>query len=149
MLTFISEEHPKMKLRLFALSLTAAALAFAQANPVVSLDGNFQVKSFSNLGSGDSVINISNTGAIGSVIASGTSASIAGSFCVNVYTFSPDEQEVSCCSCPVTPNGLVSLSVKNDLISNTLTPAVPTSVVVKLTASRPIGGSCTNSALNT
>ena len=31
-----------------------------------------------------------------------------------------------------TPNALVSLSVRNDLISNTLTPAVPTSVVVKL-----------------
>jgi hypothetical protein len=59
---------------------------------------------------------------------------------VNVYTFSPDEQEISCCSCVITPNGLVSLSAKNDLISNTLTPAVPGSIVVKLLATT--GGAC-------
>jgi hypothetical protein len=63
-----------------------------------------------------------------------------------VYTFSPDEQMISCCSCPVTPNGLVSLSAKNDLVSNTLTPAVPTAIVIKLLATVPVGGSCTNSA---
>ena len=56
---------------------------------------------------------------------------------MNVYTFSPDEQLVSCCSCPLTPNGLASLSVRNDLISNTLTPGVPTGVVVKLLATDP------------
>ena len=38
--------------------------------------------------------------------------------CVNVYTFSPDEQMISCCSCLVTPDSLVSLSARNDLISN-------------------------------
>src|SRR5262249_25422878 len=35
---------------------------------------------------------------------------------------------------------------RNDLISNTLTPTVPTSIVVKILASVPVGGSCTNSA---
>jgi len=34
----------------------------------------------------------------------------------------------------VTPNGLASLSVRNGLIGNTLTPGVPTAVVVKLLA---------------
>ena len=53
---------------------------------------------------------------------------------------------ISCCSCPVTPNGLVSLSARRDLVNNTLTPAVPTSIVVKLLASLPNGGSCTGSA---
>ncbi|MDQ2899327.1 MAG: hypothetical protein M3Y07_05935 [Acidobacteriota bacterium] len=106
--------------------------AFGQA------DSPFQVRYVSNLVAGDSVINISNTGA------SSTSAfpSQNGNLCVNAYTFSPDEQLISCCSCPVTPNGLVSLSARSDLISNTLTAGVPTSIVVKLLATTGTGAEC-------
>ncbi len=91
----------------------------------------FQVRYASNLAIGDSGIDFTNSGA---------SSTIAlpvqnGNICVNAYVFSPDEQLISCCTCPVTPDGLQSLSVRNDLISNTLTPGVPTSVVVKLLAS--------------
>ena len=111
-----------------------------------TFDTTFQVRYAANLNVGDSVINITNTGARGASIYAGTSASTTGAICVNVYAFSPDEQMVACCSCPVTPNGLVSLSAKNDLISNTLTPAVPTSIVVKLHATVPVGGSCQSSA---
>jgi hypothetical protein len=93
----------------------------------------FQVKYISNLNVGDSYVNISNAG---------TSSTTAfpvqnGNICANVFTFSPDEQLVSCCSCLVTPDALVSLSARNDLINNTLTPGVPTSLVVKLVASAP------------
>lgn len=109
--------------------LTAtAAIAVA---PVVDTLGAYQVRYVSNLGIGDSVIDITNTGG------SSTTAlpTQNGNLCVNVYAFSPDEQLVSCCSCLVTPNGVVALSARNDLISNTLTPGVPTSIVVKLLAS--------------
>src|SRR5256885_9139608 len=125
--------------------MATAVVAFSQ-NPITA-DSPFQVRYASNLNIGDSVVNISNTGARGGVgLQSGTAASIGGSICANVYTFSPDEQLVSCCSCPVTPNGLVSLSVKSDLVSNTLTPATPTSVVIKLLFSAPVGGSCATSS---
>jgi hypothetical protein len=86
------------------------------------------VRYASNLGIGDSVINITNAGT------ANTAAGALTNICANVYTFSPDEQLISCCACTVTPNALVSLSARNDLISNTLTPAVPTSIVVKLVA---------------
>ena len=123
-------------LRILILAALASAMAFAQ----VSLDNAFQVRYASNLNIGDSVVNITNTGARGGVgLQSGTTANIGGSICA-------DEQMISCCSCPVTPNGLVSLSAKSDLISNTLTPAVPTSIVIKILATVPVGGSCTNSA---
>jgi hypothetical protein len=114
----------------------------------VAADAPYQVKYVSNLAVGDSVINITNTGANGGVgLGSGTSASVPGAFCANVYVYDPSEAIVSCCSCPVTPNGLVSLSAKNDLINNTLTRGIPTSIVIKLVATVPMGGTCNNSAL--
>jgi hypothetical protein len=126
-------------------TLATAAAAFAQ-NPITA-DSPFQVRYASNLTAGDSYVNISNTGARGGVTqVSGTSASIGGSLCANVYVFSPDEEMVSCCSCPVTPNGLVSLSAQKDLIINPLTRGTPTSIVIKLIATAPIGGSCNTSA---
>ena len=130
----------------FLTSLALSSIAFAQPN--ITLDSPFQVRYASNLGVGDAVINITNSGARGAGLNAGTTASTTGALCVNVYAFSPDEQLISCCSCPVTPNGLVSLSAQKDLISNTLTPAVPTAIVVKLIATAPIGGSCSGSAAN-
>jgi hypothetical protein len=136
-----------MKLFLKVLVLAFLVLPMpAVAQPNVTVDTAYQIRYASNLDVGDAVVNITNSGARGAGLQSGTSASITGSICANVYTFSPDEQMVSCCSCPVTPNGLVSLSAQRDLISNTLTPVVPTSIVIKLLASVPVGGSCSNSA---
>lgn len=116
----------------FAVMTICCLTAFAQ-NPITA-DSPFQVKYAANLGVADSVFNISNSGA--------TNANI----CVNVYTFSPDEQLISCCACVVTPNALVSLSARNDLISNTLTPAVPTSIVVKLLSTTGTTGGACNAA---
>jgi uncharacterized repeat protein (TIGR01451 family) len=126
--------------------LSGTIVAGAAATASIFIGAPFQVSYFPNVNIADSVINATNTGARGAGFASGTSAATTGAFCLNAYAFSPDEQMVACCTCPVTPNGLVSLSVKNDLLSNTLTPAVPTSVVVKLTATVPVGGACVGSA---
>ncbi len=127
-------------------SFALSVVSFAQPN--VTVDSPYQVRYVSNLNLGDSVINITNSGARGAGLAAGTTAGTTGAICVNVYAFSPDEQMISCCSCPVTPNGLVSLSARRDLVNNTLTPAVPTSIVVKLVASVPVGGTCSGSAAN-
>ena len=134
-----------MKLRylsIFAALMMCSVATFAQ-NPVTA-DSPYQVRYASNLPIGDSVINITNTGA------SSTTAfpTQNGNICVNVYTFSPDEQLISCCACPVTPDGLASLSARNDLISNTLTPGVPTSIVIKLVATAG-GPSCNASTAGT
>jgi len=108
--------------------LLLATAAFGQAISGSPADA-FQVRYASNLNIGDSVINITNAGT------KNTATGVLSNICVNVYTFAPDEQLVSCCACNVTPNALVSLSARSDLISNTLTPAVPNSIVVKLVAS--------------
>ncbi len=121
--------HLRMQLVLAALALSAVAFA----------DDTFQVRYASNLNIGDSVINVTNTGA---TVAGGVSQSI----CVNVYTFDPAEELVSCCTCSVTPNALQSISVRGSLTSNPLTPAIPTSVVIKLVAST---GTCNASSITT
>ena len=128
-------------------SFALSVVAFAQPNATV--DTPYQIRYVANLNLGDSVINITNSGARGAGLAAGTSPSTTGAICVNVYAFSPDEQMISCCSCAVTPNGLVHLSARRDLVNNTLTPSVPTSIVVKLVASVPLlGTSCSGSAAN-
>ena len=125
-----------MKLRAHMLvlaTLAFSAVAFGQ----YAVDDPTQVHYFSNLNFGDSVINMTNTGASG------------GSICVNVYTFAPDEQEISCCSCPITVNGLASLSVTGDLISNVLTPSTPKSVTVELSATTQPGTGCNAAVVGT
>ena len=131
--------------RTFVIATMAAVAAYAQ-NPITA-DSPYQVRYASNLTIGDSVVNITNTGANGAGLGFGTTATVTGAFCANVYVYDPSEEVVSCCSCPVTPNGLVSLSAKNDLISNPLTRGNPTSIVIKLLATVPVGGTCNNSAL--
>lgn len=102
--------------------------------PAASPDA-YQIGYASNLLVGDSYINLTNTGTV-------NGADPAGRICVNLYAFDPAEEMVSCCSCLVTPNGLNALSVKQDLLGNTLTPGIVGSAVIALLATSPMGGSC-------
>ncbi len=97
--------------------------------------GVFQIRYASHLDVGDSVVNLTNTGRLS---LPGDPAT-TGNICVNVYAYDASEELVSCCSCLVTPNGLNALSAKNDLIANTLTAGVPTSLVIKLLSTTPLG----------
>jgi hypothetical protein len=128
---------------------TFAVSVVALAQPATS-DAPFQVRYAANLTAGESYINITNSGANGAPLLGPGFGGAVGNICVNVYAFSPDEQLISCCSCLVTPNGLVNLGVNRDLTSKTLTGVIPTSVVVKLLATLAgtggSGTSCTNSA---
>jgi len=136
--------HLLAKLTFAIISLSMAA--FSQVAP----DSPFQVRYASNLTRGDSIVNITNTGANGASLFGPGFGTPAGNICVNVYSFSPDEQLISCCSCLVTPNGLVNLTAKRDLVSNTLTGIYPDSIVIKLLSTLAgatgSGTSCNNSA---
>jgi hypothetical protein len=129
-------------------TLVLAMAAFAQPN--ATSDTPFQIGYAANLQFGESYINITNSGANGAPLLGPGFGGAVGNICVNVYAFSPDEQLISCCSCLVTPNGLVNLGVNRDLTVKTLTGVIPTSVVVKLvstlTGPGGTGTSCTNSA---
>jgi hypothetical protein len=133
---------------LFLAALFCPAAAFAQ-NPITA-DSPFQVSYAANSSAGESYINIINTGANGASLLGPGFGAAAGNICVNVYAFAPDEQEISCCSCLLTPNSVANLGVNRDLTSKTLTGVIPTSVVVKLVAtlagSGGSGTSCSQSA---
>jgi hypothetical protein len=129
------EVFTHMRFSLVFATLAMSTVVFAQVTAsFVGNDGPYQLGFAANLNVGDSVVNVTNSGSYSGFMPNRNGV---GNLCVNVYTFDPQEEEIACCSCLVTPNGLNSLSVKNDLISNTLTPAIPNSVVIKLTASRP------------
>src|SRR5271155_5434546 len=115
-------------------TLALAALAFST---VVFADDTFQIKYAANLNIGDSYVNFTNSGA---TVANGVSQNL----CINLYTFDPAEELISCCTCSITPNALVSLSVLQSLVSNPLTPAIPTAVVIKVVSS---SGTCNAAAI--
>ena len=101
------------------------------------------VRYIRNIDRGDSTIYMTNSGARGAGLAAGTTANTTGAICANVYAFSPDDELVSCCSCPVTPNGLKCLSARRDLL---VSPATSAPLIVKLYATTPRNGSCFGSA---
>jgi hypothetical protein len=113
-------------------------------------DTSYQVRYAAHLDTSDSVIDIVNTGGNGAAPYGPGLGAAAGNICVNVYAFSPDEQEISCCSCLLTPGEVASLSAQRDLIGNWLTSAKPTSITIALLATlagpNATAGTCTNSA---
>ena len=125
---------------LFALALPIGLFAqWPDADP-------FQVNYAANLNIGDSALNFTNSGASG------------GSICLNLYVFSPDEQEQTCCSCPLSPNSLWSAALLQDLLNNPLTggtgsylrnPANHNSAVVKALATNNLAACGTATAAST
>jgi hypothetical protein len=117
----------------------------ATASILVAPLSTFQIGYASNLPAGDSYVNLTNGATDGAFLGSNGSN---GDICANVYVFDPGQEMLACCSCLVTPDGLNSFSVKNDLINKQLTPAVPSSVVIKVVASHRTAATCQNAASN-
>ena len=140
-----------MHLRKLIFAAVVISMAAFSQNPITA-DSGFQVRYAGNLDKGESFVNIVNDGAQGASLSGPGIGKTTGQLCINVYTFSPDEQMVSCCSCPVTSNGVASLSVKKDLATNTLTGFSPSSVTIKLVATSAAANAtidCKYSAMQT
>jgi hypothetical protein len=149
-----------MHLRSIVFALAVVALstaAFAQPgnipaplNPGVLID-SFQVNYLPAPVGGGTIggyVDITNAGQLGAPPFGPQSPGHIGDICVNVYTFTADEQESECCSCLVTPNALVHLSA-SDLVGNPGNGVTPTlGIVVKLLATIP-GPSTTVPGVNT
>ena len=118
-----------MHLRFAALTLFASSgLAFAQ----LGFTDSYQLNYLNNIPLG---------GSITMTQANFHGSSVPGVFiCANLYVLAPDESMVSCCSCPITGRGLVSLSAASLLAG---IPVAPTSVNIRMIAAIPSGQTCT------
>ena len=118
------------------LLMTLAVLAATLALPGVARAQTFtwHVNYYDNShtsGAPDAKVRIVNSGAVFPL-------SPAGDICAMIYVFDPIQELQTCCGCLVTPNGLLTLSVDNDLNTNVLSPAGPTaSGVIKVVESLP------------
>ena len=111
-------------------ALMPLTAAFAQA-----ADTPFQIATVSELNAGEAFVTFSNTGA-SSTVAFPTQN---GNLCANIYVYTPGATQLSCCSCLVTPNSVVSAPVKQALLSFTddgRRSSLPaTSLAIKMLAS--------------
>ena len=127
----------KKLLLVIAILAMAAVPSFAQF-PQVS---PYLIDYFSNNpgpgGAADQTVRIVNVGQYGTPL-----TSPVGDICANIYVFDANQEMVACCSCRVTPNGLLSLSVANGLTNNPVTSVVPVNGAVKI-ISTLAGAKCT------
>jgi len=101
-----------------ALVLIIVGLAsFAAAQGISDV---YQVNYFSHRSSSpeayDQTVRIINPGEQGTPI-----SAKHGTVCADIYVFDDNQEMSECCSCPITANGLLTLSVNWDLTSNPLT----------------------------
>jgi hypothetical protein len=149
---------------LVALAIATVSFAQSLASPApASVDVPYQVRYAVNLtseaggpagslaGSLDAYFNIANDGAQGaSPYGSGIiGQQYVGNICVNVYAFDNAEELVSCCSCLITPDETVGLSLEKDILNNPANGLAMGSLTIKLLATAPPGNgsSCAQSAI--
>jgi hypothetical protein len=114
-----------------------AATLSAQTSPYPD---TFKVNYFSNANCGgvpDGTVQITN---VGTQIGSKTSP--GGNLCALIYVFEPDQEMAECCGCKITPDGLLTLSIDNNLLANTLTDVTVSSGVIKIVSSYASAGVC-------
>jgi hypothetical protein len=89
------------------------ACAVAQMAPF------YQVNYYShrnNSAGADGTIDIINPGTTGSPQSAGH-----GILCADIYVFDANQRMLECCNCPVSANGELELSIRNDLTGNPVT----------------------------
>ena len=129
----------------FAMAVCMIGQTLAVAQTVPTASDVYQVNYFANRNNTagfDQIVNITNPGVQGSPLSSNE-----GALCANIYVFEADQQLSECCAFPITADGLLTLSVNNDLTGNPLTSVSPSSGVIKLVSSASTG-TCDPTAIN-
>src|SRR5438445_6180274 len=117
-------------------------LAFAVLAMILALPGLSQAQTsfyivdhFDNAnvpGFNDATVRVTNVGLIPSTGVAGV-----GDQCALIYVWAHDQQLAECCGCRITPNGLIKLSVNNNLTGNALTGGTVTKGTFVIVESAP------------
>src|SRR5215467_6018660 len=97
--------------------LFLGSMVFAQG-----ISDVYQVSYYSNnapspgVAHADAAVRVINTGQQGTPISTGH-----GTVCADIYVFDNTQEMLECCACKITANGLLELSIKNNLFQNPLT----------------------------
>jgi hypothetical protein len=109
---------------------------FDVATSVQKSDGGYGGPGHSG-GAGDALLRIVNKGNF--------EANPHGFVCANIYVIGDDQQMQECCSCPVSPDGVLTFSTINDLIANPLINNTSLSAgSIKIIGSRQDKSACIN-----
>jgi len=113
-----------------SVSIAAALMSFAAGLSAQTTEpaDSFKVDYFSlaNAPEPDGTVQITN---VGTNIGAGNPS---GDMLAVIYVFDSDQELTECCGCKITPDGLLTLSVYNDLTANPLTGNYLTSGVIKI-----------------
>jgi hypothetical protein len=116
------------------LSWAAAFLGCSAILSAQAIDPDtFKVNYYTDPSTCDSTIRLTDAG---------TTAASGGDLCADIFVFDPHQELAECCSCLLTPDGLRILSLKTNLLGDTLTGVIPTSGVIKIISAAPTGGKC-------
>lgn len=104
-----------------------------------------KVDYFSNAnttGAPDGTLRITYPGTVPVPTGNSTSSSTVPNVCAYIAVFDSNQEMSECCGCLLTPDGLVTLSVDNDLTSNPLTGKKLQTGAVKILSVQPVANTC-------
>src|SRR5215470_8614777 len=109
--------------------LTCAACLPGWAQCTTPCTDVYQDTYYTNANSGvDQQIEIINPGLQGGPKLRSTQ----GYLCADIYVFDNRQEMEECCHCPISPNGLLTLSLTTNLLNRPLTGSRPSSGVIKI-----------------
>jgi hypothetical protein len=138
------------KLGWTSLYLVAVALVLGVGTAMAqnqAPDFNYGVGYFTNAnasGAPSAQLRLTNDGLFPIVVATGEGSVLPQSLCAAIYVFDTAEEMQECCSCEITPDGYLDLSVNTNLINNILDHGTkPTRGIIKvLSTFFPPSGVC-------
>ena len=137
------------KLLVLAALVAIAAIPSLAQGPVT---GPYLVSYFSenygSVGVTEGAVDIQNIRLVNFGAAGTPLTSPVGDVCANIYVFDANQEMVECCSCRITPNGVIRLSVEYSLTSNPVTGVVPVNGDIKIVSTAAGTSACTPLSYN-